>query len=171
MNSNTQVIKNGTATFLSHTGHCRFTRKAEQGQHLHPRTTPRQSQYRWGTTTYSSPFLGRKFVAIPHKRVTPVTPENSGECSGVPPYSTETALPALGTTNCAAVDAAVLGVLKKHERNMCSWRSSCNINLTILPLGNGKSLTALQTSIFAGRTGTSCVHGICQWWFLMCGWK
>lgn len=79
-----------------------------------------------------------------------------------PPYSTETALPALGTTNCAAVDAAVLDILKKHERNRCSWHCSCNTNLKTLSLGNDKALTDLQTSIFAGRTGTSCVPVICQ---------
>lgn len=32
MKSNPQVIKNKTANFLSHTGHCRFTTKAEQDQ-------------------------------------------------------------------------------------------------------------------------------------------
>lgn len=94
---------------------------------------------------------------------------HSGERSV--PYSTETALAALGTTNCAAADAAVLGVLKKHERNICSWHSSCNINLKRLLLGNDKTLTALQPSIFAGRTGTSCVHMICQLMISRVGWK
>lgn len=161
MKSSPQVIKNETANFLSHTGHSRFTMKAERANMCTPGLHEDKSQYKWGTVTYSSPFLRSKSVAI-SQRVTLVMLEMFRECSGVLPYSTETALPALGTTNCAAVDAAVLGVLKKPEKNICSWHSSCNINLKILPLGFDRTLNALQTSIFAGRTGTSCVHVICQ---------
>jgi len=39
-----------------------------------------------------------------------------------------------------AVGAAVSDALKKPEKNVCSWHSSCNVNLKTLPLGVNKTL-------------------------------
>lgn len=162
MKSNPEVIKNEAANFLSHKGHCRFTVKAEQGQ---PQDYTKTNLSINGEPQHTAAHFLEAILWQYPKELPQSCVKHSGECSGVPPCRTETALPALGTTSCAAVAAAVLGVLKKHERNICSWHCSCDTNLKILNVASGQ----WQDWNSSADQARAVSIWSASWWLLVCG--